>query len=794
MSENKFIYWFSELGIKDVPIVGGKNASLGEMFANLTNKGVQVPDGFAISAHAYNHFVETTDTKKKIVSILEGLDTKDIQELATRGKKIRTLLRSAPLPQDLSKAITTAYDEMCQKYNVKNVDTAVRSSATAEDLPDASFAGQQETYLNVTGHKALLESSRDCFASLFTDRAIAYRQEKDFDHFSVALSIAVQKMVRSDLSAAGVMFSIDTESGFRDAIYITGGYGLGENVVQGAINPDEWYVHKSSIVQDKKSIIYSLLGGKQQRMIYTKSGGTENIDVSQEERDKFCIDEDDVYKLAKWAKIIEDHYSEEAGHDKPMDMEWAKDGESGELFIVQARPETVVSRRNLDVIRRTTLEKTSRILCQGMAVGDRIGTGKASVLRSTEDITSFKKGMVLVTHITDPDWVPIMNIASAIVTELGGRTSHAAIISRELGIPCVVGAENAMETIQNGQEITVSCAGGSKGLVYEGALPFKEEEIKLSDLNMPKLPLMLHQAKPDQSFADARYPNQGVGLLRVDELMRSELHVHPLACINYPSIDDKDKLDAVSKGFPDKKDFFLRKLSQMIAQIAVSVRPQPTRVLLSDGPSNELAKLVGGKEFTPAENNPQLGARGLSRYQDLDYEEAFQLEAQAIQRAREQLGQQQIELIIPAVQTPKEAEKLLSLLAQNGLKRAQENLKIHLLCRTPSQLYILDQFKDMVDGLLFQVAELAQLAQGIDSSNVLAKDFYDEKHPSVLSMLEYGLQKAAHLNLPAAVCHISPSNLGFFAHWKPLQLAKALVVRGDVLPQAREALLNAESS
>ena len=794
MSENKFIYWFSELGIKDVPIVGGKNASLGEMFTNLTNKGVQVPDGFAISAHAYDHFVETTDTKKKIVSILEGLDTKDIQELATRGKKIRTLLRSTPLPQDLSKAITAAYDEMCQKYNVKNVDTAVRSSATAEDLPDASFAGQQETYLNVTGHKALLESSRDCFASLFTNRAIAYRQEKDFDHFSVALSIAVQKMVRSDLSAAGVMFSIDTESGFRDAIYITGGYGLGENVVQGAINPDEWYVHKSSIVQDKKAIIYSLLGGKQQRMIYTKSGGTENIDVSQEERDKFCIDEDDVYKLAKWAKIIEDHYSEEAGYDKPMDMEWAKDGESGELFIVQARPETVVSRRNLDVIRRTTLEKTSRILCQGMAVGDRIGTGKASVLRSTEDITSFKKGMVLVTHITDPDWVPIMNIASAIVTELGGRTSHAAIISRELGIPCVVGAENALETIQNGQEITVSCAGGSKGLVYEGALPFKEEEIKLSDLNMPKLPLMLHQAKPDQSFADARYPNQGVGLLRVDELMRSELHVHPLACINYPNIDDKDKLDAVSKGFPDKKDFFLRKLSQMIAQIAVSVRPQPTRVLLSDGPSNELAKLVGGKEFTPAENNPQLGARGLSRYQDLDYEEAFQLEAQAIQRAREQLGQQQIELIIPAVQTPKEAEKLLSLLAQNGLKRAQENLKIHLLCRTPSQLYILDQFKDMVDGLLFQVAELAQLAQGIDSSNVLAKDFYDEKHPSVLSMLEYGLQKAAHLNLPAAVCHISPSNFGFFAHWKPLQLAKALVVRGDVLPQAREALLDAESS
>ncbi len=794
MARNNFIYWFADLDIRDVPIVGGKNASLGEMFSNLTIRGIRIPSGFAISAHAYNHFVESTGIKEKIVDILKGLDGKNIKDLAKRGKNIRDLIRSVSMSKELANSITDAYEQLGDEYKTKNVDVAIRSSATAEDLPDASFAGQQESYLNVKGNKCLLTSCRNCFASLFTNRAIAYRQEKKFDHFSVSLSIAVQKMVRSDLASAGVMFSIDTESGFKDAIYITGGYGLGENVVQGAINPDEWYVHKPSLSLNKKAIIYSLLGAKQKRMVYLRSRGIENKDVPQAERDQFCLSDDDVYTLAKWAKIIEDHYSQEAGYRKPMDIEWAKDGKTGELFIVQARPETVISRRDTDLIHQVKLEKTSRILCSGMAVGDYVGSGQACVLRTARDINMFKKGMVLVTEITDPDWVPIMNIASAIVTELGGRTSHAAIISRELGIPCIVGAEGATNSINDRQEITVSCAGGSKGVVYDGLLPFKEETVKLSELKMPSLSLMFHQAKPDQSFSDARYPNEGVGLLRVDELLSHEMPVHPLAIINYPYIDDKNKLDEISVGFPDKKDFFLRKLSQMIAQIAASVYPKPTRVLLSDATSDQMSRLIGGTKFTEIEKNPLLGARGVSRYQDLDYEKAFQLELQAIVRARNELGQNQIELILPATQSPKETQKLLDILSNNKLRASKDNLNIHLLIRTPCQIYILEELKNLVDGIIFSVADIAQLAQGTDANNILARDFYDEKHPAVLSMLEHGIRRARELNLPAVVSNISAGNLSFFAHWRPLQLASALVVRPNIFPTIRKELLEADKA
>ena len=792
--DKKFIYWFSELGIGDVPAVGGKNASLGEMFSKLTDKGVRIPDGYAVSAYAYNYYVESSGAKREIEALLKGLDIRNINDLAQRGKKIRSLIRGLVLPKNLEQEILAAYDELSKRYGME-VDTAVRSSATAEDLPDASFAGQQDTYLNVHGHANLLEACRACFASLFTDRAIAYREEKRFDHFSVALSIAVQKMVRSDLAAAGVMFSIDTESGFKDVAYITGSYGLGENVVGGTINPDEWYVHKPALKAGHKPIIYSHLGEKQQRMVYTDAArgkGTENIPVPAEEREKFCISDEEVLQLADWASIIEEHYSEEAGYYKPMDMEWAKDGQTGDLFIVQARPETVVSRRDAGVIHRTVLERTGPVLAEGMAVGELIGAGKALVIKSAENINDFREGQVLVTEMTDPDWVPVMKIASAIVTDSGGRTCHAAIISRELGIPCVVGTGNGSRTVQEGQDITVSCAGGAKGIVYAGILPYKEEEIRLDQLEMPRMPLLYHQSDPDRAFPDARYPNAGVGLLRVDELIRDEVKVHPRACLEYPA-EDKDRIDEVSKGYPDKKDYFVSKLAQGVARIAAAANPKPVRVLLSDATTRELDRLIGGGAYSYGDANPLLGTRGAGRYTDLDYEEAFDLELEALAKARNGMGMRNMSIIVPACQTAAEAKAITALLSQRGLERGSEGMEWHLLCRTPAQMLALDQFDGLFDGFVFSVGELAQLVQGIDAANVLMRSYYDEKHPAVLSLLETGLDLARRLGKPAGLVNIAPANVPFFAGWDVLKLASYVVLRPNVLPTARQAFLDAES-
>lgn len=798
--EKKFIYWFKDLGIQDVPLVGGKNASLGEMFANLTGKGVKVPDGFAISAYAYDYYTNQTGIRSKIEDLLGGLDATNISKLAETGGKIRTLMRSTPLPDDLETAIKEAYDELCKTYGA-NVDTAVRSSATAEDLPDASFAGQQDTYLNVKGHEHLLEASRNCFASLFTDRAIAYRQEQKFDHFSVALSIAVQMMVRSDLASAGVMFSIDTESGFTDAVYITGGYGLGENVVQGSINPDEFYVHKPTLKDGHKSIIYAHLGEKQQKMIYVdpaKGKGTEDVPVPQEERERFCLDSDEVITLAKWAVIIEDHYSQEAGYYKPMDMEWAKDGRSGELFIVQARPETVVSRREAGVLRRMVLEKQGPVLAEGMAVGDNIGSGPANVILSAANIENFKEGEVLVTEMTDPDWVPVMKIASAIVTDSGGRTCHAAIISRELGIPCIVGTGNGSKNISAGEEITVSCAGGSKGVVYKGALPFREETIRLDELEMPKIDMMFHQSVPDRAFTDSRYPNAGVGLIRVDELLRDEVKVHPQAALAYQSwkgganAELAQQIDEVSKGYPDKTAYFVEKLAQGIATIAAAAYPKPARVLLSDGSSKDLERLIGGKEFAFDGDNPFMGVRGASRYTDLDYEEAFLLEVQALKKVHEEMGLRNMSIVLPGAQTPREAEAITSLLSDNGVTRGANGLEHHLLVRTPAQVLTLEGFADSFDGFLFDVGDLAQLAQGIDRNNMLAREYYSEKHPAVMALLKTGLAMAKKLNKTAGLTNVAPGNLKDLAASQPFKDAAYIVVRPDVFPKAREEFLEVE--
>lgn len=792
-SEDKFIYWFSELGIQDVPLVGGKNASLGEMFSKLTSKEVRIPDGFAVSAPAYKYYVQSTGLTQQIASLLKGVNARDTRDLAERGERIRSVMRGTALPADLEAAIKKAYDELSKRYGGE-VDVAVRSSATAEDLPDASFAGQQDTYLNVRGHQRLIDSCRNCFASLFTDRAIAYREEKGFDHFSIALSIAVQKMVRSDLAAAGVMFSIDTESGFKDAVYVTGGYGLGENVVQGAINPDEWYVHKPTLKAGFRSIIHAHLGEKQQKMIYTDpehGKATSNVPVSPEDRAKFCLTDNEVLELAKWATIIEEHYSAEAGAFKPMDMEWAKDGQSGHLFIVQARPETVVSRREVGLIKRTVLEKTGPILAEGMAVGDLVGAGKALVIKSAQQINDFKAGMVLVTEMTDPDWVPIMKVASAIVTEQGGRTCHAAIISRELGLPCIVGTGDATQKVQPGQEITVSCAGGSKGVVYQGLLPYKQESIRVDRLAMPSVAMLYHESEPDRAFPDSFYPSGGVGLLRVDELVRDEVKVHPLACVNYPDVE-AEHIDQVSRGYPDKRQYFVTKLAYSVGRIAAAFYPKPVRVLLSDATSRDMTHLIGGKQYVTDDPNPLIGTRGLARYKDLDYEEAFQLELKALATARGTMGLSNISLILPACQSAKEARTLADLLAKGGLKRGHEGLELHLLCRTPAQLLTLHEFVGVVDGFLIHMVDLAQLAQGIDVGDVLMRPYFNDKHPAVLSMVNTAITEAKRLGLRIGIAGIAGASVPFFAKRDEVHKVDYLVLRPELFPLAREALLEAE--
>jgi pyruvate,water dikinase len=788
----KFIHWFSELGIRDVPIVGGKNASLGEMFSKLTGTGVRIPDGFAISAGAYDYYVDSSGVKGEVASLLKGLNIRDTRDLAQRGARIRALVRGTPLPKDLERAIVGAYDELSRRYGAE-VDTAVRSSATAEDLPDASFAGQQDTYLNVRGHDRLLESCRACFASLFTDRAIAYREEKGFDHFAVSLSIAVQKMVRSDLASAGVMFSIDTESGFKDAVYVTGGFGLGENVVQGAINPDEWYVHKPGLQRGLRPIIHSRLGEKQQKMIYTdpaKGKATENVPVPPEQRATFCLSEDEVLELARWAVIIEDHYSQEAGHFKPMDMEWAKDGQSGELFIVQARPETVVSRREAGTIRRVVLEKTSAVMAEGMAVGALVGAGKALVIRSAEQISDFQPGMVLVTKMTDPDWVPIMKVASAIVTDQGGRTCHAAIISRELGLPCVVGTGNATQLVKTGQGVTVSCAGGSKGVVYEGILPFKEETIRVDELAKPSMAMLYHESEPDRAFPDSFYPNAGVGLLRVDEIMRDEVKVHPLACLNYPELD-RDEIDKLTVGYPDKRAYFVTKLAEGVGRIAAAFHPKPVWALLSDATSRDLLPLIGGKSYAYDDANPLMGTRGLGRYSDLDYEEAFRMELEALARVRTVMGLTNLAIVLPACQTSKDARALAHRLAQAGLKRGSEGLELHLLCHTPAQLLTLEQFAENADGFLIHVGELAQHTLGIDAGNVLMRPYFDDKHLAVLSLIRTALGVAKRLGKPMGLSGIAGASLPFYTRSIELAAADFVVLRPEVFPLGRDLLMEA---
>ena len=767
--EEVFIKWFEELTIGDVPLVGGKNASLGEMIRNLGGKGVSVPGGFAVTAYAYKYMIEKAGIDKKIKEILSDLNTHDVKNLAERGNKIRELIKKTPIPKELEEEILNHYKEMEKRYG-KNVDVAVRSSATAEDLPDASFAGQQETFLNVRGEKELLAKVRDCFASLFTNRAISYRVDKGFDHFSVFISVGVQKMVRSDLASSGVIFSIDTESGFENAVYITGAFGLGENVVQGAVNPDQFYVFKPTLKKGFKPIVEKKVGTKQKRMVYGKTG-TINKEVNKEDRKKYVINDDEIITLAKWACIIEDHYK------KPMDIEWAKDGKTGDLFIVQARPETVHSQKDTAVMQTYILEETGKLLAEGEAVGTKIGQGEVNVIESAKDIANFKKGQVLVTDMTDPDWEPIMKIAGAIVTNRGGRTCHAAIISRELGIPCVIGTGDGTSKILKGSMATIDCSEGV-GRIYGGLLKYRMDELKLDSLPKTKTLIMMNAGVPEKAFQQCQIPNDGVGLAREEFIINSYIGIHPLALIEYNKLKEKAKsdskiakvikqIDEKSANYKDKVEFFVDTLARGIAKIASAFYPNDVIVRMSDFKTNEYANLIGGYLYEPLEHNPMIGWRGASRYYDEKFKPAFVLECRALKKARDEMGLTNIKPMIPFCRTPEEGRKVIKIMNENGLKQGENNLEVYVMCEIPSNVIVADQFADIFDGFSIGSNDLTQLTLGLDRDSDIIAHIFDERNDAVKRLVSQVIN-TAHKHEPrrkVGICGQAPSDFPEFAEF-----------------------------
>lgn len=767
--ETKFILWFNEIWIEDVPLVWGKNASLGEMYTNLTPKGVNIPNGFAITAYAYRYLLEQTWAQEKIKEILSDLNTEDMDNLAERGAKVRRLIKNLEFPDDLRKSIIDSYKKMEEMYG-KNIDVAVRSSATAEDLPDASFAGQQETYLNIYGYEEIIEACKKCFASLFTNRAISYRQDKGFDHFEVALSITIQRMVRSDLACSGVMFSIDTESWFKDAVFLTGSYGLGENVVQWAVNPDEWYIFKPTLREGKRPILSKKVGEKAIKMIYTNDSRTptKNIPVPAADRKKLVLTDDEVLNLAKQVLIIEDHYSEKKWKFCPMDTEWAKDGKTGELFIVQARPETVHSNQDANVLKTYELQGKWKVLIEGRAVGEKIGNGKAHVIKDVADIGEFKAWEVLVTDMTDPDWEPIMKIASAIVTNRGGRTCHAAIISRELGIPCVVWTNEGTEVLKDGQDITVDCSSGSEGKVYEGLIDFKINEVNLSNLPKTKTHITMNIATPDTAFEKSFIPNDGVGLAREEFVISSYIKVHPLALLHFDELKDekvKKEIEEMTAWYKNKADFFIDKLAEWVSMIAAAVYPKRVILRLSDFKSNEYANLLWGKDFEPKEDNPMIGWRGASRYYSEQYKEAFWLECKWVLKVREEMGLTNLDVMIPFPRTVDEAKKVVATMAEYGLKQGDNGLKVMGMCEIPSNVILAEEFLEVFDGFSIGSNDLTQLLLGVDRDSELVASVYDERNPAVKKMIKQVIDVCNAKWKYVGICGQAPSDYLDFAEF-----------------------------
>jgi pyruvate,water dikinase len=796
--KNKFVLWLEEIGMDDLPRVGGKCASLGEMYRNLTLYGIKIPNGFAITVDAYYHFLKTAGIQNKIKKIFKGLDTYNIRDLQRRGKKVRQLVCNQEFPKGLERAILSNYRKLERQYG-KNIDVAVRSSGTAEDLPGASFAGQHDTFLNIRGPEALLISCRRCFASLFTDRAISYRVDKKFDHFSIGLSIAVQKMVRSDIATSGVMFSIDTESGHKDMVLINAAYGLGEGIVQGAVNPDEYYVHKPTLLKNYRSIVSKRLGTKRTKMVYaTGRKQIKYVPVKVRDQKQFSITDDDVIQLARWAVIIEEHYSKEANQFRPMDMEWAKDGDTGELFILQARPETVVSQRKGHVLEQYVLLKRNTPIVSGIPVGVKIGIGRANVIKDVKSATDFKKGDVLVSHMTDPDWEPYMKIASAIVTNEGGRTSHAAIISRELGIPAIVGADRAMVKIKHGQTITVSCAEGDIGHVYAGKLPYRIDRTDLATVKRPKkTEIKMIFGTPEMAFQASQIPNDGVGLAREEFIISSYIKIHPMALVKYPRLKDKKskkEIDRLTRGYKDKKQYYVDKLAYGIATIASAFYPKEVIVRLADFRSNEYADLVGGREFEPVERNPMIGWRGASRYYDPAYRPAFDLECKALKKVRYEMGLQNINIMVPFCRTVEEGKKVVQAMADNGLHQNINGLELYMMCEVPSNVILADQFAQIFDGFSIGSNDLTQLTLGLDRDSGLVAHVGDENNEAVKRMIADVIKVAKKYKRKIGICGQAPSDFPDFAKFLVDHGIDSISLNPDVILKTSMSLADIEKS
>jgi pyruvate,water dikinase len=770
MTGSKYVSWFEEISIDDVPLVGGKNASLGEMYRELTNKDIKIPNGFAITADAYWHVLESAEIVDELKKTLEGLDIDDVTDLAKRGKKARNLILDAGIPDDLWDEVKAAYDKLCEQYG-EDTDVAVRSSATAEDLPNASFAGQQETYLNIHGYHSLKDACNRCFASLFTDRAISYRVNNGFDHFAVGLSIGVMKMVRSDLASSGVIFTIDTETGFENVVFITGAYGLGENVVQGLVNPDEFYVFKPTLKENFRPIIKKQKGSKEIKMIYGRGDSrvlTRNVDVPEAERKQYCISDDEVLQLANFAVTIEEHYSQKRGKHVPMDIEWAKDGETGELFIVQARPETVQSLKRKDVLETYYLDGTSDIIVTGRSVGAKIATGKVHVIPDVSQLNEFNTGEILVADTTTPDWEPVMKRAAAIITNKGGRTCHAAIVSRELGIPAVVGAENATEILENGMDVTVSCAEGDAGRVYEGTLSFHTEIVELEGIEKTKTEIMMNLGNPEEAFALSMIPNDGIGLARLEFIITSYIKVHPMALIHPEKVEDEEVLEEIDKltgRYENKADFFVGKLAQGVGTIAAAFHPKPVVVRMSDFKSNEYESLIGGEYFEFEENNPMLGFRGASRYYDKRYLEGFALECKAMKKVRDEMGLTNLILMIPFCRRIEEAEKVLEEMKKNGLVRGENGLQVYMMTEIPSNVLLIDEFSQYFDGFSIGSNDLTQLTLGVDRDSEILASSFDERDEAVKKIVSMAVQGAKRNNKHSGLCGQAPSDFPEFAEF-----------------------------
>ncbi|MEN8726981.1 MAG: phosphoenolpyruvate synthase [Sulfurovum sp.] len=776
---SQYIKWFNELSIEDVDLVGGKNASLGEMYQNLTQEGIRIPNGFAITADAYRNILDNNGAWEKLHAQLDGLNPDDVAQLQECGKRCREIIHECILPDDMVDQISNAYEALKVEYG-EDVTLAVRSSATAEDSPEASFAGQNDSYLNIHGLDALLDAYRRCLASNFTDRSIHYKFDNGFDNLKVYLSVVVMKMVRSDIGESGVMFSIDSETGFKDVVFINAAYGLGENIVQGSIAPDSFYVHKPTFKKGHRAVLKRRLGDKALKMVFADEINTDNIaveytkniDTPKADQTRFCISDEDVTLLAEYAIKIEDHYSKQAGYDKAMDMEWAKDGLDGQIYIVQARPETVESRKEGTHIEMYSLNERSNVLVEGQAVGTKIGSGKVCKILDASKLDEFEAGDVLVAEITSPDWEPIMKIASAIVTNSGGRTCHAAIVSRELGIPAIVGAENAVGILEDGQEITVSCAEGQRGLVYEGSLDFEIRKTDLSSVPKTNTQIMMNLGNPDMAFSLASLPVDGIGLARMEFIINTAIKAHPMALIHPEKVDEttRQKIDQLTAAYESPESFFLKVLSEGVASIASAVYPNPCVVRMSDFKTNEYATLLGGKFFELHEENPMIGFRGASRYTHPSYEEGFALECEAMKRVRDDMGFDNVILMIPFCRRVEEGERVLDAMAKYGLKRAENGLKIYVMCEIPNNVIQVDAFCELFDGISIGSNDLTQLTLGVDRDSEIVAFDYDERDPGVMKMIEMAVEGAKRNHRHSGICGQGPSDYP--------EMAEALVKMG----------------